>query len=217
MNFIDKFQEYENEKDYSISYLLMRRAIGIFGFALPLVLIIGSFIPGKLEGIQPSISDYYGTYLRDIFVGVLCAVALFLFSYRGFSRVDTVAANCAAFFALGVAFFPTTSTIPFIHYYHLVSAALFFITLSFISLFLFTLTKDRKPAKGRKRIRNYIYRSCAFIMVGAILLMLVYIAVLEKRYEKLEVIRPIFLLESLALFAFGTSWLVKGRTLWADK
>ena len=141
MKIFTQTEDYKKVEEYAISYLKMRRLIGIFGFALPLTLLAGTFLPKGLGEIQPSISEYYDTYLRDVFVGVLCAVALFLFVYRGFNRLDSIAANCACFFALGVAFFPSSSDSAFIHYFHLFCAALFFITLALISLFLFTRTR----------------------------------------------------------------------------
>lgn len=219
MKFLKKVKEYKDVKDYVLTYLTMRRIIGIFGFALPIALIIGSFLPfsGSLEKILPSISDYYDTYMRNILVGVLCGVSLFLFSYRGFSFIDNLAANCAAFFALGAAFFPTNSSCAFVHYYHMISAALFFCTLACISLFLFTLTEDGSPAKGRKIIRNRIYRICGIFMLVSTFLMLLYIVFLENKIAWLDKLKPIFIMETLSLFAFGTSWLIKGRTLWADK
>ncbi|MBN1952808.1 MAG: hypothetical protein JW801_16515 [Bacteroidales bacterium] len=216
MKLLRNVKEYANVSDYAISYLKMRKAIGFLGLALPLILIAGSFVPGGIKTIQPSISEYYDTYMRDIFVGILCAVALFLFSYRGFNVMDNAAANFAAFFALGVAFFPTSSEKEFVHYIHLISAALFFITLSLISIFLFTLTTKGGKAAGNKLIRNRIYRSCGYIMFGSILIMFVYVMFLEEHLVQLENYKPIFVLESIALFAFGTSWLIKGRTLWAD-
>jgi hypothetical protein len=48
-----------------ISYLAMRRMIGILGVALPIVLVIGGFIQDEIA-IQPSISGYYYTNMRDI-------------------------------------------------------------------------------------------------------------------------------------------------------
>ncbi len=34
--------------------------------------------------------------------------------------------------------------------------------------------------------------------------------------DRLEDLRPVLWLESLALWAFGIAWFVKGRTLWKD-
>ena len=64
-----------------LSYLGLRKAVGIIGTALPFVLAFGKIL---LEGpgIQNSISSYYHTGMRDVFVGSLCAIAGFLMSRR---------------------------------------------------------------------------------------------------------------------------------------
>jgi hypothetical protein len=74
-----------------ISYYTMRRAIGILGITLPLILVAGSSLFGPCEEVQISISAYYHTNMRNIFVGLNCAVALFLFAYRGHDWMDNLA------------------------------------------------------------------------------------------------------------------------------
>src|SRR5690554_5561503 len=87
------------------SYLSLRKAIGIIGIGLPFTLAIGGLLLGI--DLQKSISCYYHTDLRNLFVGSLCAIAVVLWSYRGFERKDDIAGNLACIFALGVALFPT--------------------------------------------------------------------------------------------------------------
>jgi hypothetical protein len=216
MKFLNNLKEYRNEEDYVLGYLNMRKAIGILGISLPVLLATGSFLPWGAHLIMPSISEYYDTWMRDLFVGVLCAVALFLFCYKGLSKVDNRMANLAALFALGVAFFPTSSNIALVHYIHLVSAALFFIILAIISLFIFTIAREPLPDRERKIIRNRIYRICGAIMLGCLLLLFIYMF-WEDKFTFLSVYKPVFILETIALFAFGVSWLIKGRTLWANR
>src|SRR5262252_370496 len=93
------------ESSLVISYLALRQAVGIIGTSLPFVLVLGKFI---LEGpgIQPSISDYYYTVMRNVLVGSLCAIGVFLMSYRGYERKDDIAGDLACVFAIGVAIFP---------------------------------------------------------------------------------------------------------------
>jgi hypothetical protein len=89
-----------------ISYLAMRRMIGILGVALPIVLVIGGFIQDEIA-IQPSISGYYYTNMRDFFIGMLCIVSIFLMSYKGYEKVDNFVGNLSGLFALGMVLFPT--------------------------------------------------------------------------------------------------------------
>ena len=89
-----------------ISYYTMRRAIGILGITLPLILVAGSSLFGGCDEVQYSISTYYHTNMRNIFVGYNCAVALFLFAYRGHDWRDNLAGYLGCIFVLGVAFIP---------------------------------------------------------------------------------------------------------------
>lgn len=210
-----------------ISFLTLRKVIGILGSSLPAILIVGYLFLGGGEEFRSSISSYYHTNMHDIFVGILCAVSLFLFAYKGYDSKDNIAANLGGIFALGVALLPTTgenseklySIIPFVNmeiisYFHFISAALFFTVLAYYSLFLFT--KSGKIRKTLQKIRrNRIYRACGIVMVSAIILIAVYILFFQKSF--LEQCNPVLILESVSLLAFGISWLVKGEVLLKDK
>ncbi len=202
-----------------LSYLGLRKAVGIIGTALPFVLAIGKML---LEGpgIQSSISSYYHTAMRDVFVGSLCAIAVFLMSYRGYERKDDIAGDLACIFAIGAALFPTTpdvnptSTDKFIGGLHLLFAALFFLTIAYFSLALFRKTDPTKPATRRKLQRNLVYTVCGYTIL-ACLALIVLVALLpgEAPVKKLD---PVFWLESAAVVAFGVSWLTKGEAILKD-
>jgi hypothetical protein len=51
-------------------------------------------------------------------------------------------------------------------------------------------------------------------MLACIVAIPLYYALLEATF--VASIKPVFWLESLALWAFGWSWFVKGETLWRD-
>src|SRR5262249_38106399 len=88
------------------SYLFLRRAIGVIGLALPVVLIVGTLIADGY--LLDSISGSYYSTLRGVFVGSMCAVGVFLLSYHGYARSDDIAGNIAALGAIGLALCPTT-------------------------------------------------------------------------------------------------------------
>jgi len=212
------------KKDHAplvISYLIIRSAIGVLGIIFPVILVLGSLVTGGEDEILPSISNYYHSNMRDLFVGILCAVSLFLFSYKGYERIDNIAGNLGCIFALGVVFLPTSTgdTLitrdPLIGKLHLMFAALFFLVLIFYSLFLFTKT-DKKVIKGQKQNRNRIYRVCGYTMLGCILLIALYFLFLQESFPGLAKLDPVFWLESISLWAFGISWLTKGEILWKD-
>ncbi len=64
-----------------MSYLGVRRSLGLLAFLLPLALgPFGFFVLGIQ--IQDNMSSYYHTPLRDVFVGAMCAMGIFLFCYH---------------------------------------------------------------------------------------------------------------------------------------
>jgi hypothetical protein len=209
-----------------VSYLTMRRTIGVLGIALPLVVVLGGLIENS-HVLQGSISGYYYTNMRDFFVGILCVVALFLISYQGYERIDNIVANLAGFSALGMIIFPTKMSFQKIEkvgifliddhisgYLHLTFATIFFLALSYNSIFLFTKRHSPNISKEKKR-RNILYRISGIIMLSQILLIILYMEFLKETY--ISKTYPVLIFESIALFAFGTSWLVKGNTFFRDQ
>jgi hypothetical protein len=194
-----------------VSYLTLRRVVGVLGVALPIVVVLWGFaLLGRAE-IQPSISDYYALRTRDALVGILFAIAWFLFTYRGYERQDDIAGNLACLFALGVALFPISGA-GWEHVVHFGCALALFLVLTYFSMFLFT--KSSGFPTPQKRIRNRIYIGCGAIMVACIALIGLYYWLFRDTI--LAQWTPVFWLESLALWAFGFSWFVKGETLFKD-
>jgi hypothetical protein len=70
------------------------------------------------------------------------------------------------------------------------------------------------PPSPEKKIRNRIYVGCGVIMLACIGSIALYYVLLQNTF--ITTIKPVFWLESLALWAFGWSWFVKGETLWRD-
>ncbi len=211
-----------NEKSLIFSYLALRKAVGFLGAALPFAVSLGALLIFR-TGIQSSISSYYWTGMRDVLVGILWAIGFFLLSYRGYARADAIAGRLGCIFAVGISLFPTapdgspSSVARVVGTMHLIFAALFFFTLVYFSYFLFTKTDPTKPPTRRKLQRNVIYKACGIVMFVCILLIGVYhflpppAAALFKPYD------PIFWLETIAIFAFGISWLTKGETILKDQ
>jgi hypothetical protein len=211
--------KWEASEGLVISYLDLRRAIGMIGTALPFVLVIGKWLLGGW-GIQSSISAYYYTSMRDVFVGSLCAIGVFLLSYRGYERADDVAGDLACVFAVGVAVFPTSppngasSAQAAVGVIHLLFASAFFLTLAYFSLVLFRKTNPAKQMSERKKERNVVYTACGYTILVCIGLIIV--NVVFFRDSLLQAVDPVFWLESAAVIAFGVSWLTKGETILAD-
>src|SRR5215207_5455355 len=95
---------------YARSYLLIRSVVGFIGVLLPFVFIIGEAVfLGAGVHVRGSISAYYHTSMRDIFVGSLCVVGFLLATYMAgqMKRPDWWLSLIAGIVVLGVVFFPT--------------------------------------------------------------------------------------------------------------
>ena len=194
-----------------ISYVILRVLIGAAGIALPFLLMIGKLIANSSTQIEFSVSDYYdnGT-AGDILVGILFVLGLFLIAYKGYERIDSIAANFGGSFALGVALFPTTSSNHTIHIMHFVFALLLFSTFIFFSIYLFRKTDLNKKTTQQKDNRNRIYLICGIVMivcVAAIAVGMLWLTELSATYHL------VFWFESIALIAFGFSWVTKAEVL----
>jgi len=217
----------EAEDGIVVSYLTLRTFVGGLGVTLPFVLWLGGEWVFGLK-LQPSMSAYYYTPMRDVFVGFLFAIGTFFITYRGHSRWDSVAGFAVCIFALGVALFPTTdcgpivaggcqaanSTTPFHAKVHFTSAAGLLITLAIFSLFLFTKSDPSQPMTPRKKWRNTVYRTCGIVILAMVAAAAYYVI----KYPSCcgEQGPTLFVLEAVALVAFGLSWIVKGEAILAD-
>lgn len=211
----------DSSKRLVFSYLEHRKTIGILGIGLPFVVSLGAMILFQ-TGIQSSISSYYHTPMRDVFVGTLFAIGFFLLSYRGYERTDDIAGDLAFVFAIGMALFPTapdgavSDAARIVGNVHVVFAALFFSTLIYFSLFLFTKTDEKKKPTERKLMRNEVYQACGYTMAISLLLIAVYYRLPAEWASLLVQYKPVFWLESLAILAFGASWFTKSEALLKD-
>jgi hypothetical protein len=196
-----------------------RQAIGALGLLLPLLLwgVAGARSVRGIPGWAPldSVSAYYHTGAVAIFAGVLAAMAVFLFTYRGYrndaGHWDRSLGKLAALAATGVALFPTSALPPltaplwwssWMAGVHVTCAVILFGSFVVFSLFLFT--RSDSPPEARtpgKRWRNRVYVGCGLGMVAALAV------------AGASGIRggPIFWPECTALWLFAVSWLTKGR------
>jgi hypothetical protein len=226
----------------------LRKAIGYVALSLPLTLVLGENLRDSLLPHDPaaerviiegSISAYFHTGMREVFVGSLCAIAVFLVCYKGYERRDNIAANIAGISVLLVALFPTfersreagdsgapvvdSATLfstasaadpAYVGVVHFVSAAVFFITLAMMSLYLFTLSTDPDPTPEKKQ-RNRVYRVCGRTILICIALITAAKLFLSHSWNLRTSFT--FWLETIALIAFGVSWLTKAEVVLGDR
>lgn len=197
----------------------LRRGIGLLGMALPFVLAIGNAVITGSFTLLGSISAYYHTGMRDVFVGAMCAIGIFLICYR-YERLDDVLSSIAGVLAIVVALVPATqdeTATAFgraVGQVHLLATAALFLLLAYFCFFVFT---KKAPGKAvvttRKRIRNAIYVLCGLIILAAIA-----IAVASRDLPEAtrDVVKPLFWCETAAILAFGLAWMVKSGLFLRD-
>jgi hypothetical protein len=209
-------------------FLTLRRAMGIVGMLFPFMLMIGLRLSNG-HFTEPSISHYYHTPMRDTFVAVLFIVAVFLVTYRGHRRrkeeeyLTFLAGICLGFVAMvPTPAQPSERTIA--GTIHLIAAGTFFLTISAIAIFWFTISDHQAHRTGmerlrdnplrmeglppKKRLRNRIYIVCGAIMLACIA------AIILSGLSNLKSIGGVtvmFLCESIAIIAFGVAWWSKGH------
>ena len=209
------------DAELAAAYTYLQRAVGVIAVLLPATLVVGHLVIGDTDepGLQGSISAYYYTHMGNVFVGALCALAVFFLSYnyrpiRSF-ETDNVLSRFASLAAVGVAVFPTADDAVFadsgeklVSTLHLVCAGALFGLLGVFAMFRFTMTGKAAEITPEKRRRNRLYRVCGTLIFTSMALVLVS-----------NVIKPppswhtLFWLETVCVVAFGVSWLVKGGFL----
>jgi hypothetical protein len=209
-----------------LSYLALRKAVGFVALGLPFALSIPWWVI-KNHSIECSISGYYYTGMRNLFVGSLCAISMFMLCCRGYDRKDEIAGTFSSLCALGVAFFPTApgchpARLQFdVGTAHYTFATLLFSTLAYFCLVLFKMTAADRKMTSEKRQRNRVYTGCGYVIIVSMLLIgllnLLDFLNLLKVEHLVGRLDPTFCFESTALIAFGLAWLIKGETFLKDE
>lgn len=212
-----------------LSYYTMRWTVGIIALTFPFTLAAGSILAALLVSghlphplLQRSISDYYFTPMRNLYVGSLWSIAAFLACSRGYDLHDEITGYLAGAFTLGVACCPSFD--PRSGFYtplefacgliHTAFAAAMYLMLGYVCIVLFRKSSPEKPFTRRKRKRNRIYATCGLIMVACMVTMvgLTLRSVVERRHPS----HWLFWCEALANCAFGVAWLTKGEGFMRD-
>lgn len=214
-----------------LSYYTMRRMVGLIALILPFALAAGAILAALLGPshnfphplLQRSISDYYYTPMRDLYVGSLFAIAAFLAGSRGYDLHDEITGYLAGAVTLGVAccpsFNPRSGNYTQLEFavglVHTAFAALMYLILAYICIFLFRKSSPEKPLTHRKRSRNRVYGACGLIMVACMMTMVG--LTIRSVVERLHPSHWLFWCETVANCAFGFAWLIKGEGFMRDK
>lgn len=202
---------------FVINYLTLLKAVGVVGIALPILLAVGRwFIDGPM--IMNSISAYYYSSMRDVMVGSLCAIGIFLLSYKGYERQDNLLSSLAGICAACTAIFPTAPKINPTHAQiilrslHMVFGGGFLLSLAYFSLVLFR--KQGNNPTSRKLVRNKVY------LISGLLIVVCLVGIAgEFMLPKASALHDyglVFWFEAVAIWAFGWAWFTKGGAILKD-
>jgi hypothetical protein len=213
------------DEQFYLSYMTLRQAIGWVGLLMPIVVKLGAYI---FQGITTtgSISAYYYTGMRDVFVLTLVLVGALLACYRTPARQDMWIGLAAGLAAIGIALFPTNVefaaqvlsrypdteagkcyVIRGILGYHFVFVGVFFALAFYLVYFRFPALTPQNPTH-KKLQRNKVYRVCG----GAMLLAFLVIGVMAWMKSADSIFWP----EAVAVISFALAWLVKGQFILKD-
>ncbi len=227
---------------YVKSYLLIRLVIGIIGIMLPLALFSGgyAFEDSKIFELG-SLSAYYHTGVRDIFVGGLVLIGVFLMTYMAFEGaiLDNTVSTLAGLAALGVALFPTKVPNPCLtephcpsqtrlqdvwsgtSVVHFACALVFILSLAFLS-YCFGYREQRRPDRGNGAerasdrdpgSRPSLRRWAAYHYACSGIIIGAVVLLIASKLTGVLAGHSLLWAECITVWAFGLSWLAKGSEL----
>ncbi|MEM8897987.1 MAG: hypothetical protein AAGC85_07770 [Bacteroidota bacterium] len=199
------------EETPSLSYKELRRHVGLAGILLPVVLIVGGLIAGNAK-ILPTISHYYFSSMGDVFVGIIVAIGFFLYSYKC-TKLDNWFANAAGIAAVAVAVFPTESPYPAVPWIHSFAALVFFCLMAYFCLEVFPNKLDDDEVMAYANAKAKIYWRAGIIIILCITILISYFLLNHLGIIDWSAISFVLIIETVALWAFGVAWMVKGESL----
>jgi hypothetical protein len=180
------------------SYLYLSLGIGLIAALLPILLMLAG---GYRD--HDTISSYYTKEVwpsRDILVGSLCAVGVFLFLFHGLSKWENWLLNLAGVAVIAVALIPMTVSVVL----HRGFAIVFFVLIGIVAIFFSKKRVERIPHKRTRRafIAGYTAAGAAMIVLPLV------IAALQlwpiSRFQ-----HWMFWIECAAIASFSAYWILK--------
>jgi hypothetical protein len=196
----------EIEKLHRRTYLCLRSVMLIIAILLPLIFLVAT----NWVDMQDSISAFYHTKMRNIFVGALFAIGICLYVYKGYNDLENYALTVAGLLLFGVAMFPTSDPSGIIPWYfyitHYFCAIIFFVLLAVVCIWC------RKTPYGESP--NLYHK--AYNITAGLMIILLGSALILKLLDKFGVFKfktATFYVEWCAIWIFALYWCVKGTEL----
>ena len=211
----------------------LQQTVGWIAFLMPIAVRLLAYLSPDQIWTTNSISAYYYSSARDVFVSALVVGGLVLAFYDSQHPRDRVVARIAGLAAVGIGLFPmkisqgvlvSKQTLLPDDETKLVEAlqncphgplglqfifvGLFFALTFYLVTFRFKANTPAMPT-NQTRQRNKLYRFFGYLMGIAF----VWIGILEILDQQHSIFWP----ETLAVMAFAAAWLVKGQLVLKDK
>ena len=219
----------KNSKQMVFDYTWARTYIGI----VALLIALGSVVLHNINQPEPdglipqSISQTYHSGARDFFVSQLFVVAAFLFSYRGHTGNEWLAAKIAAIAAVLVAWFPTSckfkcdilcakATFGFVldssvftARVHYTAAIILFASLIYFTYCFYKRAELKHAANPNSQ--GIMFRKLLYFISGIAMTFTIIVGGSLHYFEVMKNMNLIFWIETICLSLFGIIWLVAGK------
>ena len=198
----------EAPADYIVeTYFVLRMVIAGGAIVLPPALLVWALLDARVA-MMDSLSAFYFTPARSLFVGIVVAIGVALVAYRGYTRGENLLLNAAGVLAVVVALVPTADpampgdALTLTSVVHAVAAVAFFVLAALSIVFYGQETLDSVRDPRSRRSYRVVYRTLAVLVLVFPALALVVAWWVESSAAP-------FAVEAAALYAFAAFWLVK--------
>jgi hypothetical protein len=189
--------------EYAIKFL-----VGLIALALPALEYC--LVPGGIDSISASfwytstLPPTHGLWARNVFVGLLFAIAGLLLTYNGKDATEMWLTKLAALAALLIAMFPCACGCEereILPHVHTASATVMFAVLAVFCYRFMRRAWRKRKVESVAQVRAGIYAAC---MVGMIVAIALFIA---EAADRVVIADQVFWAEAIGLVSFGISWL----------
>lgn len=194
-----------SQKLHRDTYECLRSVMAVIAIVLPVVFLVSAF----WVRMQGSISAFYHTDMRNVFVGLLFAIGISLYIYKGYNKLENYGLAVAGLFLFGVALVPTGASdgsVPkYVQVIHQICAFSFFGLIAFVCIF----ARD-SGLRATEEFRT-AYNITASLMV--LVLVAAGVLFLLKKALNVNIPKSTFWVEAAAVWVFAGYWCVKSREL----
>ena len=197
--------------------------VGYVAIGMPIILGLGGVLLGSF---RQSLSGFYyePVLLGDIFVGSLVFIGAVMFTYKGWNRKVGHLASLAGVAAFAVALFPAGGWVvdgndaervlaqP-AHILHALGALTLFLILAWFCFAVFTKVEAHQRDAAGNLLPNKLRRNRIYRVTGTLLLLAIAAITIGDLFFPDWSVRNrlTYWAETVALVAFGISWIVQGR------